>query len=225
MGEIPMPNFDSYTLPGTTRQPVKDAYREIGQVLRGNQPHPCLISSLAFVCGREVSSQARALPLEDLTVQNLVTRYLSALPGAMTPQRVFFTNSEVDEKIQRALGVKYAHDRFNRVLAPGFLSVVYSDFDERLTKEEIDRRLHPQGSQVSDLAKSFSSHVVGAIQMPDRPGTYLTWDTSRRQAFEQPLNTRQMLTWLKDFGSIEQYGYKTPVPMAKAYLVPFNFLS
>lgn len=206
MGEIPMPNYDSFTLPGSGRQPVRDAYREIGQVLRANQPHPCLISSLAFVCGREVSFQARALPLEALTVNNLVTNYLPALPGAMTPQRVYFSNSEIDENIQRALGVKYANDRFNRVLAPGFLSVVYSDFDQRLSKEEIDRRLHPQGSQVSDLARSFSSHVVGALQIPDRPGTFLTWDTSRNQAFEQPLNTRQMLTWLKDFGSVEQYG-------------------
>lgn len=218
-----MPNYDSFTLPGSGRQPVRDAYREIGQVLRANQPHPCLISSLAFVCGREVSFQARALPLEALTVNNLVTNYLPALPGAMTPQRVYYSNSEIDENIQRALGVKYAHDRFNRILAPGFLSVVYSDFDQRLSKEEIDRRLHPQGSQVSDLAKSFSSHIVGALQLPDRPGTFLTWDTSRNQAFEQPLNTRQMLAWLKDFGSVEQYGYKTPVPMAKAYLVPFNF--
>jgi|GEM_PF-5468364 len=223
MGEIPMPNYDSFTLPGSGRQPVRDAYREIGQVLRANQPHPCLISSLAFVCGREVSSQARTLPLEALTVNNLVTEYLPALPGAMTPQRVYFSNSEIDENIQKALGVKYANDRFNRILAPGFLSVVYSDFDQRISKEEIDRRLHPQGSQVSDLARSFSSHVVGALQIPDRPGTFLTWDTSRNQAFEQPLNTRQMLAWLKDFGSVEQYGYKTPVPMAKAYLVPFNF--
>lgn len=218
-----MPAYDSFKLPGSGRQPVRDAYAEIGQVLRANQPHPCLISSLAFVCGRSVAAQARTLPLEDLTVNNLVNRYLPALPGAMTPQRVFFSNSEIDENILRSLGVKYAHDRFNRVLAPGFLSVVYSDFDERLTKEEIDKRLHPQGSQVSDLARSFSSHVVGALQLPERPGTFLTWDTSRSQAFEEALNTRQTLAWLKDFGSVEQYGYKNPVPLAKAFLVPFNF--
>jgi hypothetical protein len=223
MGEIPMPNYDNFTLPGSARQPVRDAYGELGQVLRGNQPHPCLISSLAFVCGREVAAQARALPLQDLTVNSLVNRYIPSLPGAMTPQRVFFSNSEIDENIQRAMGIKYAFDKFNRVLAPGFLSIVYSDFDERLTREEIDRRLHPQGSQVSDLAKSFTSHVVGALQLPERPGTFLTWDTSRNRQFEEPLNTRQMLAWLKNFGSVEQYGFKTPVPLAKAYIVPFNF--
>lgn len=220
-----MPSYDNYTLPGSLRRPVRDAYGEIGQVLRGNQPHPCLISSLSFVCGRGVAAQARSIPLEELSVRNLVTSYFPSLPGAMTPQRVFLENAEIDENIQRALGIKYAFNKYDRVLAPGFLSVVYSDFNETLTKEDIDRRLRAQGSQVSDLAKAFSPHVVGALQMPERPGTFLTWDTSRAQPFEEPLNTRQMLTWLKDFGSVEKYGLKTPVPLAQSYLIPFKFLS